>query len=194
MPGESEERYKRVGVDNREMSYGGRERKVVAMVDIVCSSSDLTLGSTRRQFVTPWCKSIPKKVCVFIWRLYHGRFPVRTILGDIGIDHHTLFCPCCNDVIESMDHCFVLCPKDVLNLHGIDFVNSIIRERWEAVIWSTLYMIWSNRNQMIFRRNGSMIPDLFKEIQLQPFEWISARSKKDEVKREEWFGGPIHHV
>ncbi|GJT56772.1 hypothetical protein Tco_0991826 [Tanacetum coccineum] len=39
-----------------------------------------TLGSTGRQFATPWCKSIPKKVCVFIWRLFHGRFPVRTIL------------------------------------------------------------------------------------------------------------------
>ncbi|GJS77089.1 hypothetical protein Tco_0726970 [Tanacetum coccineum] len=45
-----------------------------------------TLGSTRRQFVTPWCKSIPKKVYVFLWRLYHGRFPVCTILDDIGIN------------------------------------------------------------------------------------------------------------
>ncbi|GJU88366.1 RNA-directed DNA polymerase, eukaryota, reverse transcriptase zinc-binding domain protein [Tanacetum coccineum] len=139
-----------------------------------------TLGSTGRQFVTPWCKSIPKKVCVFIWRLYHGRFPVRTILDDIGIDLHTLLCPSCNDVVESLDHCFVLCPKvqllwkrvfewwalenidvfsvqDVLNLTDINSFNGINRERWKAVIWSTLYIIWSNRNQLIFRRNGSMI-------------------------------------
>ncbi|PWA90188.1 RNA-directed DNA polymerase, eukaryota [Artemisia annua] len=73
-------------------------------------------------------------------------------------------------------------------------LGGIIRERWKAVIWSTLYMIWSNRNQMIFRKNDSMIPDLFKEIQLRSFEWIAARSKKDEVKREEWFGGSINHV
>ena len=49
-------------------------------------------------------------------------------------------------------------------------------------------------NGFRFRRNGSMIPDLFKEIQLRSFEWISARSKKDEVKREEWFGGPSNGV
>ncbi|GJS77092.1 putative RNA-directed DNA polymerase, eukaryota, reverse transcriptase zinc-binding domain protein [Tanacetum coccineum] len=49
-----------------------------------------TLGSTRRQFVTPWCKSIPKNVCVFIWRLYHGRFPVCTILDDIGFTFERL--------------------------------------------------------------------------------------------------------
>ncbi|GJU24505.1 putative RNA-directed DNA polymerase, eukaryota, reverse transcriptase zinc-binding domain protein [Tanacetum coccineum] len=176
-----------------------------------------TLGSTGRQFVTPWCKSIPKKVCVFIWRLYHGRFPVRTILNDIGIDLHTLLCPSCNDVVESLDHCFVLCLKvqllwkrvfewwalenidvfsihDVLNITDINSFNGINRERWKAVIWSTLYIIWSNRNQLIFRRNGSMIPDLFKEVQLRSFEWISVRSKKDEVKREEWFGGPIDRV
>ncbi|GJV17568.1 RNA-directed DNA polymerase, eukaryota, reverse transcriptase zinc-binding domain protein [Tanacetum coccineum] len=176
-----------------------------------------TLGSTGRQFVTPWCKSIPKKICVFIWRLYHGRFPVHTILNDIGIDLHTLLCPSCNDVVEPLDHCLVLCPKvqllwkrvfewwalenidvfsvqDVLNLTDINSFNGIDRERWKAVIWSTLYIIWINRNQLIFRRNGSMIPDLFKEVQLRSFEWISARSKKYEVKREEWFGGPIDRV
>ncbi|GKE95040.1 RNA-directed DNA polymerase, eukaryota, reverse transcriptase zinc-binding domain protein, partial [Tanacetum coccineum] len=176
-----------------------------------------TLGSTGRQFVTPWCKRIPKKVCVFIWQLYHGRFPVRTILDDIGIDLHTLLCHSCSDAVESMDHCFVLCRKvqvlwkrvfewwglenidvfsveDVLNLSDINSFNGINRERWKAVIWSTLYIIWSNRNQMIFRRNGSMIPDSFKEVQLRSFEWISVRSKKDEVKREEWFGGPTDHV
>nr|GEU58439.1 RNA-directed DNA polymerase, eukaryota, reverse transcriptase zinc-binding domain protein [Tanacetum cinerariifolium] len=37
----------------------------------------------------------------------------------------------------------------------------INRERLKSVIWSTLYIIWSNRN-VILRRNGSMIPDLFK--------------------------------
>ncbi|PWA41196.1 Transposon TX1 [Artemisia annua] len=84
--------------------------------------------------------------------------------------------------------------KDVLNLPGINSFNGINRERWKAVIWSTLYVIWCNRNQMIFRRNGSMIPDVFKEVPLRSFEWISARSKKDEVKQEEWFGGPIDRV
>ncbi|GJX27464.1 reverse transcriptase domain, reverse transcriptase zinc-binding domain protein [Tanacetum coccineum] len=63
-----------------------------------------TLGSTGRQFPTPWCKIIPKKVCVFIWRLFHGRFPVCTTLDDIAIDLNTLLCPSCNEVIESLDH------------------------------------------------------------------------------------------
>ncbi|PWA74178.1 reverse transcriptase zinc-binding domain-containing protein [Artemisia annua] len=145
------------------------------------------------------------------------RFPVRATLDDIGIDLHTLLCPSCNDIMESLDHCFVLCPKvqlvwkqvfewwglenvgvfsvqDVLTLPGINSFNNINIERWKAVIWSTLCIIWSNMNQMIFRRNGSMIPDLFKEVQLRTFEWISARSKKEDVKREEWFGGLIDHV
>nr|GEW86843.1 phytanoyl-CoA dioxygenase [Tanacetum cinerariifolium] len=163
-----------------------------------------TLGSTGRQFVTPWCKSIPKKVCVFIWRLYHGRFPVRTILDDIGIDLHTLLCPSCNGVVESLDHCYVLCPKvqslwkrvfewwalenidvfsvhDVLNLTDINSFNGINRERWKAVIWSTLYIIWSNRNQMIFRRNGSMIPDLFKERDM----FLSLNKRRNREGNEE---------
>ncbi|GKA59431.1 putative RNA-directed DNA polymerase [Tanacetum coccineum] len=125
-----------------------------------------TLGSTGRQFITPWCKSIPKKV---LW---------KRVFGWWGL--------------ENID---VFSVEDDLNLSDINSFNGINRERWKAVIWSTLYIIWSNRNQMIFRRNGSMIPDLFKEVQLRSFEWISARSKKkDEVKWEEWFGGPTDHV
>ncbi|GJQ95378.1 reverse transcriptase domain, reverse transcriptase zinc-binding domain protein [Tanacetum coccineum] len=152
-----------------------------------------TLGSIGRHFISPWCKRIPKNVCVFIWRLFHGRFPVCTILDDIGIDLHTLLCPSCNDVIESLDHFFALYLKvqlvckrvfewwglenmdvfsvqDILNLPGYNSFSGVDRERWKSVIWSTLYITWSNRNRTIFRRNGSMIPDLFKKVQLQSFE------------------------
>ncbi|GJU52436.1 hypothetical protein Tco_1226150 [Tanacetum coccineum] len=117
------------------------------------------------------------------WELSEdGKFSVKDLRGlidekTLGSTRRRSATPWCKSIPK----------KDVLNLHGINSFSGINRERWKAVIWSMLYIIWSNRNRIIFRRNGSMIPDLFKEVQLRSFGWISARSKKDDVKREEWF-------
>ena len=81
---------------------------VKGLRDMVDSKILDTTGST---FETSWCKLTPKKVCIFVWRLYHRRIPVRVVLDNMGIDLHSVLCPCCDESIESLDHCFVLCPK-----------------------------------------------------------------------------------
>lgn len=55
------------------------------------------------------CKLVPKKVNVFVWRTLKGRLLVRTELDKRGIDLHTTLCPCCNDGVESIDHCLEFC-------------------------------------------------------------------------------------
>lgn len=60
---------------------------------------------------THWCSIVPRKVCIFIWRLRKRRVPVREVLHDKLIDLHFLPCPCCEEQIESIDHCFIKCPK-----------------------------------------------------------------------------------
>ncbi|GJZ76368.1 reverse transcriptase domain, reverse transcriptase zinc-binding domain protein, partial [Tanacetum coccineum] len=52
---------------------------------------------------TSWCKFVPRKVNVFIWRLKCGRIPVRSILNHIGIDLHSKLCPCCENAVETIE-------------------------------------------------------------------------------------------
>ncbi|GKD33697.1 putative RNA-directed DNA polymerase, eukaryota, reverse transcriptase zinc-binding domain protein [Tanacetum coccineum] len=59
---------------------------------------------------TSWCKFVPRKVNVFIWRLKCGRIPVRSILDHIGIDLDSTLCPCCENAVETIDHIMVRCP------------------------------------------------------------------------------------
>ncbi|GJY62035.1 RNA-directed DNA polymerase, eukaryota, reverse transcriptase zinc-binding domain protein [Tanacetum coccineum] len=142
------------------------------------------------------------------------KIPVQVVLDNMGIDLHSVLCPCCEESIESLDHCFVLCPKvkpiwdrvlqwwdvgmrnifsveDVLNLAQANIFTGIKREIWKGIVWSVLYFIWTFRNQVVFKGNESKILDLFKEVQGRAFEWIAARMKKDHLKWEDWISGLI---
>ncbi|GJX77884.1 F-box domain containing protein [Tanacetum coccineum] len=56
---------------------------------------------------TKWCKIIPRKVSIFIWRLKQKRLPVLKWLNHIGMDLHSTMCPHCNEEEESITHCFL---------------------------------------------------------------------------------------
>lgn len=56
-----------------------------------------------------WCKLVPKKENVFVWRALKKILPVRVELDKRGIDLHTILCPCCNNGMESLDHCLATC-------------------------------------------------------------------------------------
>ncbi|GJS28095.1 putative RNA-directed DNA polymerase, eukaryota, reverse transcriptase zinc-binding domain protein [Tanacetum coccineum] len=58
-----------------------------------------------------WNTLVPRKVNVFIWRALNGRIPVRNELDKKGIDLDSILCPCCENVLESVDHCLVTCEK-----------------------------------------------------------------------------------
>ncbi|GJW81895.1 putative retrotransposon protein, partial [Tanacetum coccineum] len=136
---------------------------------------------------TSWCKFVPRKVNVFIWRLKCGQIPVRSILDHIGIDLDSTLCPCCENVVETIDHIMVRCPlvsavwskiflwwgigcfngsslSDILPSHGL--VSSKLESVWQAVIRSSLYLIWKARNSKVFKSKEMVVADIFFEIQL----------------------------
>lgn len=167
----------------------------------------------RGTIATAWVKSVPKKICIFLWRAKLGRIPTRETLDKMGIELDTTLCPRCGKEIETVDHALVNCEnvKVLWRLMGrwwnidVEAVNSLHdlleignqmdsstkgMKRWTVVVWSTLYLVWTNRNKMIFQKASGSLSDRFVEFQLKPFEWITKRDKDLSMDWSEWLTSP----
>ncbi|GJW56173.1 RNA-directed DNA polymerase, eukaryota [Tanacetum coccineum] len=65
----------------------------------IIDSSLLTTG----HIVTRWCRNVPIKVNIMMWRLMWDRFPTRMNLADKDIDIPSVLCPICHNEFESSD-------------------------------------------------------------------------------------------
>ncbi|GJY51606.1 transposon TX1 [Tanacetum coccineum] len=62
---------------------------------------------------------------------------------------------------------------------------------WQAVIWTSGYFIWKERNARVFKGKSSSLNKIVQDIQLKSFEWIVRRSgKKSEMSWLHWLLDP----
>ena len=100
-----------------------------------------------------------------------GRIPTREALDKLGIDLHSLLCPRCEKEVESINHAFFWCDEVnkiwqeaarwSINFANIGSVEELLefsnggetsgnRPRfWKEVAWSLIYLIWSQRNNVV---------------------------------------------
>nr|GEW33945.1 zinc finger, CCHC-type [Tanacetum cinerariifolium] len=58
---------------------------------------------------TRWCKIIPRKVNILMWRMFLDRLSNRLNLSFRGLDIDSILCPVCNIYVESSTHTFFSC-------------------------------------------------------------------------------------
>nr|GFB23861.1 RNA-directed DNA polymerase, eukaryota, reverse transcriptase zinc-binding domain protein [Tanacetum cinerariifolium] len=163
---------------------------------------------------TLWNILVPKKVNIFVWRAIKGRLPVRVELDKRGIDLDSMLCPCCNNSVETCAHCLVTCDlamsvwDKVFNWWKVGNVNdfsifelfsssggvnvpSFLTRVWQAVIWTSGYFIWKERNARVFGKKVTSTNMIVQDIKLKSFEWIVRRSKKfKEIDWQLWLRDP----
>ena len=163
------------------------------------------------------CLGKPRKVNVFVWRASNRRIPVRVELDRKGIDLNSLLCPLCDNVVESVDHCLVLCEKSqavwdkIFAWWGVGPVNSFnfnemachnggsltgmeAKDMWQATVFVTGYYLWKNRNSKVFKGKLESSSRIFQDIQLKTFEWVSRRSKKWKIEWDKWTTRPQYCI
>ena len=163
---------------------------------------------------TRWCKIVPRKICIFIWRLQRRRLPVFEWLHHIGIDLNSTLCSHCGNEIETLDHCFLRCNRVVegwkkvfkwwkLGSFDVQDVEDILchkgrvnfhkkqRTIWQAVCWSMLYIIWSSRNKRVFENKVSNLMTICDELQVLSYYWITIRAKGSISSWVEWSSDPV---
>ncbi|GJW81594.1 RNA-directed DNA polymerase, eukaryota, reverse transcriptase zinc-binding domain protein [Tanacetum coccineum] len=122
---------------------------------------EVALNATITPQKTKWNTYIPRKTCIFVWRLQQRRLPVRSWLHHIGMDLNTILCPHCDTDIETFEHCFMSCPRvvtgwekvfkwwnmgnfnvgsvgDIINYNGQNNYNAMQKKCWQAVCWGML--------------------------------------------------------
>ncbi|GKA26341.1 putative RNA-directed DNA polymerase [Tanacetum coccineum] len=72
---------------------------------------EATLNTTVTAQKTKWNTYIPRKICIFVWRLQQRRLPVRSWLHHIGMDLNTILCPHRDTEIETFEHFFISCRR-----------------------------------------------------------------------------------
>ncbi|XP_071714500.1 uncharacterized protein [Rutidosis leptorrhynchoides] len=130
---------------------------------------------------------VPKKVEVFVWRATKERLPVLSELDKRRIDLHSVICPLCDSNTESVSHSLLTCDKvrdvwekvrdwwgfDSTNLSIDNLLHGLVPSScselggiiWQAVEWTSCYLIWRNRNQKVFKKTTSTTPNALNEIQ-----------------------------
>ncbi|GKB48671.1 RNA-directed DNA polymerase, eukaryota, reverse transcriptase zinc-binding domain protein [Tanacetum coccineum] len=173
----------------------GRGNMEIDLVEAKC------INTGNHNSETTWNNLVPKKVNIFAWREVRGRLPVRVKLDKKGIDLHTILCPHCDEMCETIDHSLVFynetmkiwekvfewwnlqmvnvfSAKEMLRYNGDTPISVSYKKLWQSVVWTSGYYIWKNRNCRVFGKNVETAANLFHEIRLRAYEWIVRSSNK----------------
>ncbi|GJR56538.1 RNA-directed DNA polymerase, eukaryota [Tanacetum coccineum] len=149
---------------------------------------------------TQWCKYVPIKINILSWRAKLNNLPTRLNLSRRGMDLQSIFCPSCNQAVESTNHIFFNCSmmkelyKSIARWWNICMADVSSYEDWwswfsslrlslilkkllEGFFYVSWWVVWNFRNKSIF---GASIPTkarLFYDIVALSFSWCNSRSK-----------------
>ncbi|XP_071691680.1 uncharacterized protein [Rutidosis leptorrhynchoides] len=177
------------------------------MIDDKLLQDSISINETER------LNLLPQKVGVFISRAKQRQIPVRVELDKRGVDLDSVRCPVCDNDIETVEHTLLHCSfaKDLWSrafrwwnvrrsmYSSLDemFKGSLNDSHnpqkstlWQAIEWVCGYIIWRNRNNIIFHKSRGSGPMALNELQLKSFEWISRRSRKLTIVWSQWLLNP----
>ncbi|XP_071695612.1 uncharacterized protein [Rutidosis leptorrhynchoides] len=195
----------------------GNRKKLFTTKELTKMIKEKSLGAGTNALETLRNYLVPKKVEVFIWRARKGRLSARVELDKWGVDLDSVRCPLCDNDIETVGHSLLLCKKveeiwvKIFAWWGVSsslwhslsemLQTGAIQQNldsgaliWQAVIWISCYLIWKNRNQVVFNNKGWCTPNALNEIQIKSFEWVAKRIKGRTLDWHNWFHNPACFV
>ncbi|XP_021974957.1 uncharacterized protein LOC110870066 [Helianthus annuus] len=145
-----------------------------------------------------WCKWLPSKCNVFIWRAGLDKLATMDALKRRNIDRGDSNCVLCGEGEESMEHLFtsccfaaMLCPiislwckilnifafsvNDLLDTHEHIGLKGIKKEVVQGIIRIGCWSIWKARNEARFNNKIIKLEGIIREIKTVGFLWFNSR-------------------
>ncbi|XP_022041996.1 uncharacterized protein LOC110944652 [Helianthus annuus] len=140
-----------------------------------------------------WCKWLPIKCNVFMWRMLMDRIPTKKALQRRGIDCGDLRCKFCNEQEDCIDHIFTACMLTCGVWNGIaSWIYSSSgwskakKSALHGVLILTCWRIWKARNDLIFRDIRWNVVEIVSDIKALGFIWFSSRFNKGLLGWKDW--------
>ncbi|KAJ0435664.1 putative RNA-directed DNA polymerase [Helianthus annuus] len=156
-----------------------------------------------------WNSWNPSKVNFLSWRISLDRLPTLVALAHRNVINGQLGCKICGQDAEDLDHLFVCCEaaqyvwdyishwckvssiyafsvKDLLEWHKNVRGNAKWRKLIYAIMQVAFWVIWRNRNDLVFKNKPVNWDRMTTEIKQLSFLWIGSRSTPKEISWEEW--------
>ncbi|KAK2377195.1 hypothetical protein QL285_077902 [Trifolium repens] len=163
-----------------------------------------------------WHPQVPLKVSIFVWRLLRDRLPSKANLVTRGIlsTAAQLCVSGCGDA-KSAHHLFISCGTfgflwalvcswigipvvDYTSLrdHFVQFTYSAggsrARRSFLQLIWLVcVWVVWTERNHMLFRGSASTTHQLLDKIKLFSFRWLMATSATLTSNCHSWWSSSL---
>ncbi|XP_022023979.1 uncharacterized protein LOC110924256 [Helianthus annuus] len=145
-----------------------------------------------------WCKWIPAKVNIFVWRAKMDRIATISALERRNIMIPSRGCVFCEYSPETTDHLFSGCffsngiwlaieswcripnvfafsIRDLVNLHNSVGFKGIKKVAFQGIIYIALWSIWRARNDRVFADKRLKVMEVMAEIKSLSFLWFRCR-------------------
>ncbi|GJS39436.1 RNA-directed DNA polymerase, eukaryota, reverse transcriptase zinc-binding domain protein [Tanacetum coccineum] len=185
-------------------------------------SGEFTVASIRKKIddkrllgvnsKTRWIKSVPIKVNVHAWKVKLDGLPTRLNISRRGIVIDSIFCPICDNGVESASHLFFSCNMvrqisgkitqwwDIPPVDGNSYedwsswllslrLSSKLKNILEGVFYVSWWHIWSFRNKLLFESKKPLKATIFDEIVSRSYYWCRYRCKAS-FSWNDWLKNP----
>ncbi|XP_071713517.1 uncharacterized protein [Rutidosis leptorrhynchoides] len=168
----------------------------------------------RFSIATKWCKQVPIKINIFVWRLKLSRLATKVNLSARGIVLEEAGCCLCDESFEDENHLFLHCATSQQIWSKISQWSNISLPSWSSlanlwawidgvpipqnrrlitsiIIYATLWNIWRLRNSVIFDDKSFRKCHVIDSIVTTSFNWIFARVRKKNCNWNQWLQSPL---
>ncbi|PWA27333.1 reverse transcriptase domain, Reverse transcriptase zinc-binding domain protein [Artemisia annua] len=165
-------------------------------------------------FKMKWNGWIPLKCNVMAWPAEQDRLPTRMELTKRGMVLQDDLCPLCADNPETSGHLFTAClfatevwariaswcklapifgfeVRDLITLPKHLNMRKQESRTLHGIVLTTLWCIWSARNEMVFQRKFAKVVDVMAKIKASSYFWIKNRSKHKCIDWKDWCNCPF---
>ncbi|KAD4888212.1 hypothetical protein E3N88_20285 [Mikania micrantha] len=123
-------------------------------------------------------------------------------------------CQLCLGEVEDIDHIFIRCPfaqeiwrrlswwlnEELIRFSSVEELLKALKG-WKGMlkkvttcIYTSLWCIWSTRNNWIFDKRRCSVDNIVEEIKTQAFPWISNRSRNMTFNWQKWNVSPMKGI
>ncbi|XP_076919179.1 uncharacterized protein LOC143579888 [Bidens hawaiensis] len=163
--------------------------------------------------VCGWETWVPIKINCFVWRMLQNKIPVAPNLINRGMSLLSTDCRACVSEVESTKLVFLDCNRakaiwrlisiwcgwDFTGLDSFKHLLDITEEPQSkcdrrlliAIVYSTFWFIWKQRNERVFNARIVSIDSTVEEIKRSLFGWFKLRSKHNEAVWSIWANSPL---